>query len=194
MVGKYKKNLNPIINFIAKPLKGIDPNILTLLGLLPPLIFFTLMAYEFYTWALISMAGILLDTLDGAVARMSNKVSRFGGVLDSTFDRVSDSIFIAGFAVAQVISYELAFFVIMLSFLISYIRARSEVEKADVKNGIIERPERLIIISMSLLAYILFPTTLFYDMNLAVWGFVLLGLLSFITVLQRLVKSYKELK
>jgi phosphatidylglycerophosphate synthase len=139
------------------------------------------------------MAGVVLDTLDGAVARLSGKESKFGGILDSVLDRISDSIFIAGFAVAGLVSFEIAMFLMVQSATISYIRARAGSENVEVKNGLIERPERLLLIALSLLVYILAPDFLYLEMNLPTWGFMILNVLSLVTIIQRINKSYKLL-
>jgi len=194
MVSKYKEKINPLIKFIATPFKGIDPNILTFLGLIPPLLFLYFITIEEYGWALLSMFGVLFDTLDGAVARMSGKVSKFGGILDSTLDRVADAIYIAGFAIAGLVSYEMAMMLIVLSYLISYIRSRAGAENIEVKVGLIERPERLLLVGLALLLHIIWPDILYLEMNLVSWVFIVLIVLSFISVLQRLVKSYELLK
>jgi phosphatidylglycerophosphate synthase len=193
MIGKYKQKLNPVILFIARPFKGVDPNILTLLGLIPPILFYYFISIGEYGWALVSMAGVVLDTLDGAVARLSGKESKFGGILDSVLDRISDSIFIAGFAVAGLVSFEIAMFLMVQSATISYIRARAGSENVEVKNGLIERPERLLLIALSLLVYILAPDFLYLEMNLPTWGFMILNVLSLVTIIQRINKSYKLL-
>ena len=97
MISAVKPKLNTLIIFFAKPFSQVDPNILTLLGLLPPMIFLYLIINGYYIWALVSFAGLFLDTLDGAVARLSGKTSQFGGLLDSTFVRFADSLYIFGF-------------------------------------------------------------------------------------------------
>jgi phosphatidylglycerophosphate synthase len=194
MVSKYKEKINPLIKLIATPFKGIDPNILTFLGLIPPLLFLYFITIEEYGWALLSMFGVLFDTLDGAVARMSGKVSKFGGILDSTLDRVADAIYIAGFSIAGLVSYELAIMLIVLSYLISYIRSRAGAENIEVKVGLIERPERLLLVGVALLLNMIWPDVIYLEMNLVSWVFIVLIVLSFISVLQRLVKSYELLK
>lgn len=184
MISAYKSKFNPIILFFAKPLKSVNPSILTFLGLIPPLLFYYFMSRGEFIWALISMVGMCFDTLDGAVARLTNRVSKFGGLLDSVIDRVADTLFILGFYFLFSIPLELILVTIFQSLLISYIRARAEVDLAGKKLnvGIIERPERLLIIVIALLLEILFPLK-----SIAFWIFVILNLLSFVTIIQRLV-------
>jgi archaetidylinositol phosphate synthase len=195
MLSAIKPKLNPVILFFAKPLKSIDPNILTFLGLLPPIIFLWLMLSGHYLWALVSFLGLFFDTLDGAVARLSGKVSSFGAVLDSTFDRIADAIYIYAFVFAGLVRPELGFTVLLVSFLISYIRSRVELAgfgkfKLDV--GLIERPERLILLFVALLSVRFLPGIFILGMNSAELIFVVLIILSLFTVGQRLLKA-KEL-
>jgi archaetidylinositol phosphate synthase len=142
--------------------------------------------------------GIFLDTIDGAVARMTGKVTAYGAFLDSSVDRVSDAIFICGFAFAGIVRYEIVIVVLFLSFFISYLRARAELAtkgKITLAVGIIERSERLIFLFLALFFYILFSTDLnFLGFNIAEIIFLLLLILSFITVLQRVFIASKKLK
>lgn len=186
MISAYKNKFNPVILFFAKPLKNVNPSILTFLGLIPPLLFYYFMNRGEFVWALISMLGMFFDTLDGAVARLTNRVTKFGGLLDSVIDRIADAIFILGFYFLYSIPLELILLTILQSLLISYIRARAEVDLDGKKLnvGLIERPERLLIIAASLLLEIIFPLNL-----IAFWIFIILNLLSFVTIIQRLVMA-----
>lgn len=119
---------------------GVTPNMLTILGVL-----FTLAAGVFYALGAgaagpcLPLAAAMLilasacDMLDGAVARIAGKASRFGAFLDSTLDRLSDFVVYAGIAMYYarqpqanltfVLAAMLAFFNAMM---ISYTRARAE--------------------------------------------------------------------
>jgi CDP-diacylglycerol--glycerol-3-phosphate 3-phosphatidyltransferase len=83
---------------------------------------------------------------------------------------------------------------IVLSYLISYIRSRAGAENIEVKVGLIERPERLLLVGVALLLNMIWPDVIYLEMNLVSWVFIVLIVLSFISVLQRLVKSYELLK
>lgn len=197
MLSELKPRLNPVINFFAKPVSKIHPNILSLLGIIPPVLFLLFMISGQYVWALISFFGVFLDTLDGAVARMTGTGSAFGGLLDSTLDRITDSVFIFAFAFSGLVSYPLAFTFLVLSFTISYIRSRAELagKATFVLNiGIIERPERLIALFIALLWQIIAPQFIIAGMNLVSIVFVIISILSLITVIQRFARSAKLLK
>lgn len=197
MLSQLRPKLNPIVEFIAKPFMGVHPNILTLLGLIPPILFLFFMLSQQYIWALISFIGLFFDTLDGAVARKTKRSSAFGALLDSTFDRVTDAIYIFGFAVTGTVSYPLVYLVMVLSYLISYIRSRAELAaKASfvLSVGIIERPERLILMFIALLGQVILPDFSLYGYNFASLAFIILAVLSFATVMQRIIKAEKLLK
>ena len=198
MISTVKPKLSKLINAIAKPFVRINPNILSLLGLIPPIFFIIFMIQKMYIPALFMFAGLFLDTIDGAVARMTGKSSSFGGFLDSSLDRVSDALFIWAFALSGIVSYELVIIAMFLSLFISYLRSRAELAgngKITLAVGIIERPERLIFLFFALLLNSIWPDTkLIAGMNIAEIVFSVLVFLSVITIFQRLAMAYNKLK
>jgi archaetidylinositol phosphate synthase len=190
---KYRNSAEPFIDFIAKPLAraGLSPNFITFLG-----VGFSIVAgYMYATHNLIFAFFALLlaavsDAVDGAVARLTKKESPFGGVLDSVLDRYSDTAILVGIAFFLADHYLLVFIVLVGSFLVSYTRARAEleIEKCDV--GIGERAERLIILIIA---------TVIQAMNIAgvnalYWALVILAVLTHLTVVQRVWFTYNTLK
>ena len=191
----------PLIPFLAK----VNPNLLTLLGSIPPLLFFVFVLTHHYIFALIIYFGNGLDMLDGMIARKFEKVTAFGGLFDSTMDRVSDFFIITAFAFGNLVRWEITAPILLLAFLTSYIRSRCELALAvhqkneEIKNdvqfniGLIERPERLIGIFIALLLYVLFPELHFFEINIAELVFLILFVLSLYTVCQRLKYAYQKL-
>lgn len=198
MISTVKPKLSKLINAIAKPFVRIDPNILSLLGLIPPILFILFMISKQYIPALFMFVGLLLDTIDGAVARMTGKSSAFGGFLDSSLDRVSDALFIWAFALAGLVRYEFVIVAMFLSLFISYLRSRAELAgkgNITLAVGIVERPERLIMLFIALLLNVIWPSVkIFESMNLTELTFVVLIFLSFVTIFQRLVMAFNKLK
>src|SRR6185369_14852266 len=86
---------------------------------------------------------------------------------------------------------------LLFSFMISYTRSRSETLAKDktvsFAIGIMERTERLLLTILALILFILFPNTIFLKLNIAEWVFIILGVLSFYTMLQRILYAYKKL-
>lgn len=195
MLSKNKSTAEKIIEPLVKPLSKVNPNVLTLLGSIPPLVFFVAILNHLYILALIAFVGNIFDLLDGMVARKYKKVSAFGGFLDSTLDRVGDFLIITPFAFAGIIGWELAAPLLLFAFLTSYIRSRGELANPSVSFavGIIERTERLLIVFIALVLYILLPTFQLAGFNAIEISFGFLTILSLYTVLQRITHAYKNL-
>jgi len=163
---------------------GITPNQLTIVGLLITL----LSAYEFYLGNQI-IAGIILifgsfvDALDGSLARLTGRVTRFGGFLDSTLDRLSDSAVLFGIALGELVDWRVAFLALIGSYMVSYTRCRAELAgSGTLAVGIAERGERLIIIIVTAL------------LN-AVWvGVYSVAILAWVTFIQRIIEAKKRLE
>ena len=108
-------------------------------------------------------AGLLLlvasamDLLDGALARLTDQVSRFGALLDSTFDRLAEAIVLLGLLVLSFINESatgvlLVFLVLVASFMVSYLRARGEALGLRGDVGLMTRPERVIALAIGMIA------------------------------------------
>jgi CDP-diacylglycerol--glycerol-3-phosphate 3-phosphatidyltransferase len=132
---------------------------------------------------------VLADMLDGAMARVSGGGTRFGAVLDATCDRISDGAVFSGllwwaaFGLRSTPLVVATLICLITSQLISYIKARAEASGLDGGGGIIERPERLIIVlgGAGVSDLPLFPIP--YALHIAMW---LLAVTSLITFAQRL--------
>lgn len=128
---------------------------------------------------------VLTDMLDGAIARVKGTTSRFGALLDSTCDRLADGAIFAGLAYwllaeGSGLGAALALWAGLASQMVSYVKARAESLGAECNVGIAERPERLIIAAVAVLAEGLgVPWALESGMGLV-------AVLSSITVVQRL--------
>jgi CDP-diacylglycerol--glycerol-3-phosphate 3-phosphatidyltransferase len=193
----FKPAVVRIITPTAKGLLrlGLTPNSVTAIGA-TGVIATSLIAYPSGhlfggTVAICLMA--LSDLFDGTMARLSQKgPSRWGGFLDSTIDRVTDSAIALGLLSYLAQKSDSLAYVLLVSivagFLVSYIRARAESLQIECKGGFAERTERLII----LLAAIGF-TGLGIDYILSV-GIWLLALASLFTVVQRLLIVWKATK
>jgi CDP-diacylglycerol--glycerol-3-phosphate 3-phosphatidyltransferase len=163
---------------------GLTPNIITWLALIINILAAVAAAtnYLLASGLLVLFAG-LFDILDGALARYANKTTRFGALMDSTFDRFSEAIVLFGLLylyvnVGKTMEIWLIFIVMIFSFLISYIRARSEGLDIENKTGLFTRTERVIILALGLIV------------NQVLLTLVILAIFTFITVIQRLVYAY----
>ncbi len=181
---------------VGRLLRNVNPNVITLFGLLTPVLFFVLLVHGLYWWALVAIILNALDMLDGLVARMSNKVSAFGGLLDSTIDRVADFTIIAAFGFAGITSWRIIVPLLMVTYLISYIRSRTELAAKGnlvASVGIMERTERFITIFLGLTIFAIFPRVHIFGQNIMSCVCIVLIVLSLITVFQRMRFAYKKL-
>jgi CDP-diacylglycerol--glycerol-3-phosphate 3-phosphatidyltransferase len=131
----------------------LTPNQLTSLGFLLNVAAGALIYERHWVWATVAfVAGSVIDALDGALARAHDKMTPFGGFLDSTLDRISEG-FILG-AIALVLSRQghqaalaSVFVALVGSFLVSYTRAKAEALglKGDV--GLMARAERIVLLA-----------------------------------------------
>ena len=145
----------PPVKLLART--PITPNTITWLGFLITAGAAALIATEhlFVAGFVVLVAGVF-DMLDGALARLTNRVTRFGGILDSTLDRVSEAILLlallAVFARDQKVAESLLTGIVLFSSLmVSYLRSRIEAMGIDCKIGLFTRPERVIVLALGLL-------------------------------------------
>ncbi len=188
MISKIRHKLQTPQDLIAKPFSWLHPNAITLLGILPCLLFAYFVREGEYWWAIVMIILTGLDFVDGTVARMTGRVSKFGGVLDSSIDRVSDGLLIA--ALAYVFNFEVVMIFLISSFSISYVRGKVESvanNKFKLDVGIMERPERVVGIGL---------VVLLLATERPEWAeivLVILCILSVMTVGQRLLKGRERL-
>lgn len=195
MLTKTKPVVEKALEPLVKPLAKVNPNVLTALGLVPPLVFFIAVVNGNYVLALIAFVGNIFDLFDGMVARKHKKVTAFGGFLDSTLDRVGDFLLITPFAFAGIVGWEIVAPLLLFAFLTSYIRSRGELANPSVSFaiGIIERTERLIVIFTALLLYTFLPNLKLAEFSIMEISFAFLTILSLYTVAQRVAHAYKKL-
>ena len=132
------------------------------------------------------MAG-LFDMLDGAVARTGNKASQWGGVFDSVIDRYSDFLILGGilayFSKQGDFGMTLLILIIVCgTFLISYVRARAELAIPKCAVGIMERPERILLLSAG---------SIFGFFHTALW---ILAITTHVTALHRIFHTRNVLR
>ncbi|MCX8030588.1 MAG: CDP-alcohol phosphatidyltransferase family protein [Thermodesulfovibrionales bacterium] len=178
-------------HFLDKPLEPlakkltIHPNILTLTGFFITIFASSILPFHLKIGGLFILLGALFDMLDGIVARSNGKTTQFGAFLDSVLDRFSDFfIFFSIGTYFAMINHTVGLLLTAASllgaFMISYIRARAEGLNIHCKVGLMERPERIILISFGCLTGWLFQVM------------VILFFLIYFTVIQRILHVYKS--
>lgn len=152
----FRDFIRPVTNFLAQ--LDINPNLLTTFSFLMALgagaEFFRGSLRTAAVWLLL---GGMFDVLDGDVARSAHRTSRFGALLDSTLDRYSEAtVFIGlgcyflkngGASEKSLLPAAVLVFALVGSFMVSYVRARSEGLGIECNVGIMQRPERVVLLA-----------------------------------------------
>ena len=143
---------------------GFTPNAVTAIGFaLNILVAVIIVRGNLQIGGLALLVASGFDMLDGAVARASGAVTKFGGFLDSTLDRYSESIVLGGVLVYLLDTADyrtgslLVFTAVVGSLLISYARARAEAAGFRASVGLLARPERVLVLAVGLLVGQLVP-------------------------------------
>ena len=165
----------------------LSPNVITCTGFTLTVAASFLLAHNLTLGAFCLLPAGLLDMLDGIVARNRGKSSSFGALLDSVLDRYSDSVILLAIAWnlgsdGHLTGVILSLISLVGSLVISYARARAEGLGVPCGHGLMERPERLILLFVGAVSGYLVP---------ALWA--LAGLTHF-TVFQRILYARKQFK
>ncbi len=180
----------PIVGVIAKT--PLTPNIITWIGFIITLAAGALVVTEHFLAAgIVMLVAGLFDMLDGALARAIGKTTRFGAILDSTLDRISEAVLLisllAVFAKSGLVTESILSGVALVgSLLVSYIRARMEGLGIECKAGLFTRPERVIILALGLMLSQ-------YD-NALLIALSVITFFSWLTVVERMVYAWRKLK
>jgi CDP-diacylglycerol--glycerol-3-phosphate 3-phosphatidyltransferase len=191
MIGdKIGHRLDPYLYYVLKIFLGEhgNPNFFTLMGFFATLVasLLILNGFWFFAGLAIILSG-LFDLFDGVIARKLGKVTAFGGFLDSVLDRYSDLLLLISLLIHYLKKGDpdlviLTSFVSMGTILIPYVRARAEALQVPCTIGLMERAERIILLSIG---------TLFQWMEPVLW---ILAVLTHFTVLQRIYYVWKKLR
>jgi CDP-diacylglycerol--glycerol-3-phosphate 3-phosphatidyltransferase len=189
----YLRTIDPIADWMVR--RRVNPNVLTTIGTL-----FAVTGGVIYATGHIRAAGWLLgltalfDVLDGNVARRTGQSSVFGAFYDSTLDRIADGAVMGGLAIFYATSplhssapmVAICVLGIIGTFLVSYTRARAESLGIDAKVGIMQRAERVVLLTA--------PQAFF---GLALGGYILVAVIvlltvtAWITAVQRIMVVYR---
>ncbi len=180
--------------------RRINPNLLTVIGVSINVLSGVLFGLgRFFPAGLVLIVANLFDMLDGQVARRTNQVTRFGGFLDSTLDRISDMAAFVGLMtfyardteLHSTLNVLLAGLAMVGSVLVSYASARAEslIPKCDV--GFLRRPERVVLLIIGGLSTHPGSESLFANRMPAVLWILCVG--SFWTFAYRVYHTWREL-
>jgi CDP-diacylglycerol--glycerol-3-phosphate 3-phosphatidyltransferase len=183
--------LDPVAAVLLRA--GVTPNAVTVAGTLGVLVGALGFATRGHlvTALVIVTLSCFTDLIDGSMARQRGITNKFGALLDSSMDRVADGAIFGAVAYYYATQHEprpaaAALVCLVTGQLVSYVKARAEGLGFTANVGLIERPERLIIIGVGGL---LWGFGVPYGLEVVMWG---LAALSLFTIGQRLVTVYRQ--
>ena len=185
---KYENTMMPLGKAVGR--LGVSPNALSILAALVSVVAALLyLRGNALLGAVVLVISAFLDMLDGAVARATGAPSRFGAVLDHVLDRYVEYLLVIGIVVGGLATWFWGLFALIGMLLASYSRAAAE-SVGGLKNctvGIAERQEKLLLILAGSALAGVWSNALEYAM-------ILVGLLSHVTVAQRLLYTWHNAK
>lgn len=186
-----RRLLSPLVHLLARA--GVNPSAITLAGLA------LTAGSAAFVWkgsylagALVLVAGSLLDALDGGVARRLGVVSRAGAVLDSSCDRIGETLIYAALIAGAASSVEpvllyLAPAALGGSYMVSYVRARAEGAGISCSVGLFTRTERLVLLTAALAVAEMMDSA-----RPLLWACAVIAAGTWATAVQRLLWVYSE--
>ena len=197
MLNKFRKRLQPILEKIGLLFSstGLSPNTFSLIGFVITIIsaiIFGINTLKLDTTinfsaigSLLLLAGGFFDVIDGSVANITKTTSRKGAFIDSTLDKISETIIFLGIAIGELANPILCLVAVSSSLLVSYTRSRAETLGIDLSGvGFGERAERILILAV--MGLLPFSHSLEY-------GVIIVIGISIITVIQRINKTVQNL-
>lgn len=165
---------------------GVSANMLTVVGLLLNVGVAVVIATGHPRWGgVLLLLASAFDMADGAVARATNSISRFGGFLDSTLDRYSEVVVYLGVLLYLLstgnaeLGAILVFVASAGALLISYARARAESAGYSASVGLVARPERIVLLAICLI------------LDQPLWALWVLAVATHVTALTRIVHVWR---
>ena len=177
---QYEEAMRPVGRLLAK--SGLPPHAFTILSVLVAVV----AGYEYglarvVEGSLFLLLSAVVDMFDGGVARATGRVTRFGAAFDHVLDRYAEFFVVLGIVYGGYVDWVVGFFALFGMLMASFTRAKAEsvggLESCTV--GIAERQEKLLLLIGGSLVSSFYPPILGYAV-------LLVGVLSHITVLQRL--------
>ena len=171
---------------------GLGPNAVTLLGLgIAGVSAYLIATGNLLAGGVVLLASGVFDMLDGALARSTGKTTRFGALLDSVVDRLSEALVLLGLLLYYTLEgpewgSALVYAALVGSLMVSYLRARSEGLGIECKVGVMQRPERVAVLGVGLMAGHWLPAA-------ALGALAAIAALTLLTMCQRLAHSWRSL-
>jgi len=163
------------------------PNTVTLSGFVLTIVSCIVLSFNLEIGGILILLSGFFDMLDGAVARAKGMVTSYGAFLDSVLDRYADAAMLLAVLWNMVTQENTAGMLLSLvslvgSFLTSYARARAEGLGVSCNRGLLERPERIVLLAIGTITGYIIPV---------LW---IMSVLTHITVMQRILHTWRELQ
>ncbi len=178
---------DPIVSPLAAA--GVTPNMISVAGFGGNVAAGALAAGGHFLWAgAVMLIFSALDLLDGALARKTGTVTKFGAVFDSVLDRVSEAAVLGGLlfhyteAGGHTQEIVLCYAAIVGSIMVSYVRARAEGIGLTLRDGLFTRAERVILLGGALVV----------GHGVVVWALWVLAVMSHLTAVQRVFNVWQR--
>ena len=177
---------HPVVGVLAK--LGVTPNMLTFAQLIGGIIAGVVIAEgELLIGGVILILSALLDAFDGTLARTTGRATPFGGVFDSSIDRLFEGAVLGGLLWHYLDSGDkteamLVFVAAIGSLCVSYVRARAEVEGVSMYDGLFTRPVRIVLLAAGLVLG---------GLTVVLW---VLAVMTLLTTAHRLFVAWQRLK
>ena len=184
----YNAALNPLAKLFAKT--SVHPNVISFIGVpISCLACYYAARGQWTAAALCIVIGSCMDGLDGLLARTAGKTTVFGAVFDSICDRFTEFAWTFGvliFYMRNPVYHGLGvystFCAMSGSIMVSYVRARCEAAGIPCSRGLLQRPERIIMLIISFLC----------GPRIMIGGLFLISVLAYITVIERIYIAFSS--
>jgi archaetidylinositol phosphate synthase len=185
----------PFVEKLGRAFSFLTPNAWTTLTLL----FGLAAAYLIYSGHVVAAFAMLFfsgfcDLVDGAVARVSRRETKFGAFYDSTVDKVTESAIYFALALADTRLYFGALFALAAFMLASYVSQRGGAVGVKTSGGVMQRKERFALLVVGLLAMRFYNDALGGGVVLMSWILLLIGAFTLVTAVQRFWRVYETVK
>lgn len=173
----------------------ITPNVLTIAALIASAVAGILFALRLEIWAILAVAvNAFCDAMDGAVAREMKSQSLRGDFLDHAVDRYADIFIITGIFASGLVPWQIGVLALTGVLMSSYLGTQAQaVGVGRYYGGVLGRADRLVLIMVVGIVYVLFPMTL-YGLNLMGWLLLLFGIFGHYTAFQRFAYVWRKME
>lgn len=192
MLYKIRQKLRKFESFIGRVFSFLNPNHVTLFSLITSIaVFYFILQSNFIIASLLVLFTGFLDYIDGAVARYTSVASPKGAYLDTIVDRYSELIMVAGLFFVDlpkiiILSSTWVMLYVFGSLLTSYAKAAaSEKMSISISTGFIERPERILLMFVTILLGNFNTTYMLYLI-------IIMAILTNITAIQRIITALRK--